>query len=145
MILPQVRDPRLITIRRGGTLTDEDHHHLALWAAACDEHVLPLFETAVPDDPRPRQAIAAVRAWVHGEMRMMQGRAAAQELVTSVRVGRGQVPVGVGEQVYARAGGCSPTPWLGVVDGRGACRSGQHVTQSGLVDSGTHDDQLVSE
>ena len=34
MILPTVRDPRLITIRRGGTLTDADHRMLALWAAA---------------------------------------------------------------------------------------------------------------
>lgn len=34
MILPEVRDPRLVTIRRGGTLTDVDHHLLALWVAA---------------------------------------------------------------------------------------------------------------
>jgi hypothetical protein len=40
MILPKVRDPRLVTIRRGGTLTDSDHHLLALWAASCAEHVL---------------------------------------------------------------------------------------------------------
>ncbi|HLA64550.1 MAG TPA: hypothetical protein VK610_08980 [Rhodothermales bacterium] len=29
MILPKVRDPRFITLRRGGTLTDADHHLLA--------------------------------------------------------------------------------------------------------------------
>src|SRR6185312_4212809 len=40
MILPKVRDPRFVTIRRGGTLTDADHHLLALWAASCAEHVL---------------------------------------------------------------------------------------------------------
>jgi len=33
MILAKVRDPRLVTIRRGGTLTDSDHHLFALWAA----------------------------------------------------------------------------------------------------------------
>ena len=44
MILPKVRDPRMITIRRGGSLTDSDHHLLALWAADCAEHVLPHFE-----------------------------------------------------------------------------------------------------
>jgi hypothetical protein len=32
-------------------------------AAACAEHVLYLFEKAQPDDPRPRQAIEAARAW----------------------------------------------------------------------------------
>jgi hypothetical protein len=75
MILPTVRDPRLITVRRGGTLTDADHHLLALWAAICAEHVLPLFERAVPEDDRPRQAIAAARSWVRGELPMMQARA----------------------------------------------------------------------
>ena len=51
MILPKVRDPRFVTIRRGGTLTDSDHHLLALWAATCAEHVLDLFESAQPDGP----------------------------------------------------------------------------------------------
>lgn len=75
MILSAVRDPRLVTIRRGGTLTDADHHALALWAAACAEHVLPLFEAVRPDDTRPREAIAAARAWTRGELPMMQTRA----------------------------------------------------------------------
>lgn len=54
MILPEVRDPRFITIRRGGSLTDSDHRLLALWAASCAERVLSLFESAHPADPRPR-------------------------------------------------------------------------------------------
>jgi len=54
MILPKDIDPRFITIRRGGTLTDPDHQLLALWAAACAEHVLHLFESVQPSDPRPR-------------------------------------------------------------------------------------------
>jgi hypothetical protein len=77
MILPEDRDPRFITIRRGGTLTDADHHLLALWAAACAEHVLPLFEAAKPEDARPRQAIELARAWARGEVLMSQSRAAA--------------------------------------------------------------------
>jgi len=76
VILPKVRDPRFVTVRRGGTLTDPNHHLLALWAAACAEHVLPLFESAHPGDPRPRQAIDATRAWVRGEVTMMESRAA---------------------------------------------------------------------
>ena len=74
MILPPVPDLRLVTIRRGGALTDADHHLLALWAASCAEHVLPLFEAVRPDDPRPRQAIEAARAWVRGDLPMMQAR-----------------------------------------------------------------------
>src|SRR5215510_8073556 len=76
MILPKVRDPRFVTVRRGGTLSDSDHHLLALWAASCAEHVLHLFESVQPDDPRPRDAIEHARAWVRGEVTMMQARAA---------------------------------------------------------------------
>ena len=85
MILPKDRDPRFITIRRGGTLTDSDHHLLALWAAACAEHVLHLFESAKPADPRPRQAIEQVRAWVRGEITMSQSRAAGGHAMAAAR------------------------------------------------------------
>lgn len=89
MILPKVPDPRFLTIRRGGTLTDSDHHLLALWAAACAEHVLPLFEAVRPGDPRPRQAIEHARAWVRGEVRMMQARAAGGHAMGAARELRG--------------------------------------------------------
>ncbi len=85
MILPKVRDPRFVTIRRGGTLTDADHHLLALWAASCAEHVLPLFESAEPGDSRPRDAIGAARAWVRGEVSMMQARAAGGHAMGAAR------------------------------------------------------------
>jgi immunity protein 5 of polymorphic toxin system len=89
MILPKERDPRFITIRRGGLLTDSDHHLLALWAAACAEHVLPLFEAVQPGDARPRQAIEQVRAWVRGEIPMMQARAAGGHAMGAARDLRG--------------------------------------------------------
>jgi immunity protein 5 of polymorphic toxin system len=89
MILPEVPDPRLVTIRRGGTLTDEHHHLLALWAASCAEHVLHLFETARPQDPRPRQAIEHTRAWVRGDVKMMQARAAGGHAMGAARDLRG--------------------------------------------------------
>ena len=89
MILPPVRDPRLVTIRRGGSLTDCDHHLLALWAAACAEHVLHLFESAHPGDPRPRQAIEHARAWVRGEVKMMESRAAGGHAMGAARDKRG--------------------------------------------------------
>ncbi|HEV2034652.1 MAG TPA: hypothetical protein VGU71_10735 [Candidatus Dormibacteraeota bacterium] len=76
MILPKDRDPRFITIRRGGTLTDSDHRLLAFWAAACAEHVLHLFESVQPSDARPREAIEQIRAWACVEIRMSQARAA---------------------------------------------------------------------
>ena len=89
MILPEVRDPRFVTIRRGGALTDSDHHLLALWAASCAEHVLHLFESAQPEDPRPREAIEHARAWVRGEVKMMQARAAGGHAMGAARNLRG--------------------------------------------------------
>ena len=89
MILPKDRDPRFVTIRRGGTLTDSDHQLLALWAAACAEHVLDLFEKAQPDDPRPRQAIAQARAWARGAITMSQARAAGGHAMAAARELRG--------------------------------------------------------
>jgi hypothetical protein len=89
MILSAVRDPRLVTIRRGGTLTDPDHHLLALWAASCAEHVLHLFESAHPADPRLRQAIEHARAWVRGEVTMMESRAAGGHAMGAARDQRG--------------------------------------------------------
>src|SRR5258706_4448962 len=85
MILPKKRDPRFITIRRGGTLTDSDHQLLALWAAACAEHVLHLFESTQPSDQRPRQAIAQARAWVRGEITMTQARSAGGHAMGAAR------------------------------------------------------------
>lgn len=76
-ILPKDRDPRLITVRRGGTLTDDDHRLLAEWAAQCAEHVLHLFEQAQPDDSRPRDALDICRAWIRGEVRMRDAHNAA--------------------------------------------------------------------
>ena len=77
MILPKVRDPRFITVRRGGILQDSDHRLLAGWAADCADHVLHLFEAAQPADARPRHAIELARAWVRGEITMTQSRTAA--------------------------------------------------------------------
>ncbi|MGB8384364.1 MAG: putative immunity protein [Dermatophilaceae bacterium] len=89
MILPKVRDSRFVTIRRGGTLTDPDHRLLALWAASCAEHVLVLFESAQPEDQRPRQAIEHARAWVRGEVKMMAARAAGGHAMGAARGLRG--------------------------------------------------------
>ena len=85
VILPNERDPRFVTIRRGGSLTDSDHHLLALWAASCAEHVLDRFESARPQDPRPRQAIEQVRAWARGEIRMSQARTAGGHAMAAAR------------------------------------------------------------
>jgi len=85
MILPKKRDPRFITVRRGGTLQDSDHHLLAVWAADCAQHVLHLFEEMQPNDDRPRRAIELARAWARGEITMSQARTAAGHAQAAAR------------------------------------------------------------
>ena len=76
-ILPAERDPRLITVRRGGTLTDEHHRLLAEWAAVCAEHVLHFFEDVQPGDTRPRDALGVGRGWIRGEVTMREAHRTA--------------------------------------------------------------------
>lgn len=85
MILTQPRDPRFITVRRGGTLSDAHHHLLAIWAAVCAEHILHFFEEARPGDDRPRYALEQNQAWVCGEIAMRQARKAAYDANAAAR------------------------------------------------------------
>ena len=60
-------------------LTDKtDHKTLAIWAIACAERVMPYFEEAYPEDPRPRQALVTLQAWIDkGVFRMAVIRGAS--------------------------------------------------------------------
>jgi hypothetical protein len=46
---------------------------------------LHLFEAVKPSDPRPRHAIEQVRAWVRGEIPMLQSRAAGGHAMAAAR------------------------------------------------------------
>ena len=85
MIFGDKPDPRLVTIRRGGTLTDADHHLLAVWAADCAEHVLHYFEREQPGDERPRRAIDLARIWARGEIAMTPARTAGGHAMGAAR------------------------------------------------------------
>lgn len=49
-------------------LSESDRRVVALWAADCAERVLPLFETEVPGDGRPRDGIERARAFGRGDL-----------------------------------------------------------------------------
>ena len=73
--------------RRPGalTLSEDDRRVLASWAAGCAERTLPLFEAAAPDDPRPREAIAGVRRFARGELRIGAARGLAAAAQAAAR------------------------------------------------------------
>ena len=54
-----------------------DRQELTLWAAACAARVLPIFESAAPDDARPGAALEGARAFARGEIRISRARALA--------------------------------------------------------------------
>jgi hypothetical protein len=79
------RDPRFVTIHRGGDLDLATHRLLVAWAADCAEHVLPLFTEVHPSDARPSHAIAIAREWASGNATVAQAREAAFEAHAAAR------------------------------------------------------------
>jgi len=72
------------------TLSVDDRRTVAWWAADCSEHVLVIYEEAVPGDTRVRAAIEQARSFAAGELDVMaavrvrggQAGAAAREAPT---------------------------------------------------------------
>jgi hypothetical protein len=57
---------------------ETDKRTLAVWAADCAGRVLHFFEEKYPDDPRPKNALEACRAWINtGVFKMADIRKAA--------------------------------------------------------------------
>ena len=90
------RNPRLVRLSRGGSMTDETHRALAHWAAACAARVLPLFPA---QDARPAEAIEAARRWAEGGITTMEARAFATRAHAAAREATGAA------QYAARAAG----------------------------------------
>jgi len=63
-----------------------DHKTLAVWAIDCVERVMPYFEEKYPEDPRPRNAIKTLQAWVRtGIFKMAVIRRAALDSHAAAR------------------------------------------------------------
>lgn len=60
-------------MRSPQTLSEADRRAVAGWAADCAEHVLPIFEDAIPGDRRPRDLIARARRFASGELTVAEG------------------------------------------------------------------------
>jgi hypothetical protein len=67
------------------TLSEEDRRVLAVWAADCAERTLSLFEARAPSDTRPRAAIAGLRAFARGELRIGRLRALSAQAHAAAR------------------------------------------------------------
>ena len=67
------------------TLSEADRRIVAIWAADCADRVLGLFESEAPVDARPRQAIAGLRAFARGELRVWPTRSLAGHAQAAAR------------------------------------------------------------
>src|SRR5581483_5361016 len=83
-------------------LTLEDLRGVGRWAADCAERVLPLFETKVPSDPRPSEAIEGSREFARGGKRTARLRTVALAALAAAREA-GDEAAGAA----ARAAGCA--------------------------------------
>ena len=63
-----------------------DHQILGIWARECANRVMAYFEAAFPDDPRPRQALETLQAWIDtGEFSMAVIRKASLDAHAAAR------------------------------------------------------------
>lgn len=60
-------------VRSPQTLSQADRRTVAAWAADCAEHVLEIYEAALPGDARPRDLISRARAFARGELAVTDG------------------------------------------------------------------------
>jgi hypothetical protein len=82
-----MRDRRFVAKHRGGPLSKNKHYLMALWAAACAEHVLSvLWKNDI--DQRPINAVRQARAWAGGEISVGDARKAAVAAHASARASR---------------------------------------------------------
>ncbi len=86
-----------------------DQKILAVWALDCAERVLPIFEEKYPNDPRPREAFEAGRAWVHGEIRVGEARKAAFSAHAVARTAAGDPPASFAARAPGHAAATSHT------------------------------------
>ena len=66
-------------------MTLDDLRVVGLWAVACAERVLPLFEAAAGADPRPREAIEGIREFAHGGKRAARLRVLSLAALAAAR------------------------------------------------------------
>lgn len=89
-------------------LSEADLRALARWAAVCAARALPLFEAIAPEDPRPRDAIAAARAFARSGKRTAALRKVALAAFAAAR----QVGDPVGHAAARAAGAAASSAYL---------------------------------
>jgi len=84
------------------------HRRLALEAAKDALAVLPLFEAEHPEDPRPRAAIDALRAWARGVVTLGMAEVRALSLASHAAAGAARTDAA---RLAARAAGQAIATW----------------------------------
>ncbi|BBG04712.1 MULTISPECIES: putative immunity protein [Pseudonocardia] len=89
-------------------LTMDELRVVAGYTLSCAEEVLPLFEDAAPDDPRPRAAVQAARVFVDGAERSRLQRVTALDAHRAAKV----ATTGPGRHAAHAAGDAAASAYL---------------------------------
>lgn len=106
--LKRAKKPKAPVLSQPVPRNSPAHKRLALKAAKEAERVLPYFEREHPKDPRPREAIAALRAWAQGkrELGMAQVRKLSLDAHAAARAAKSNTA-----RFAARAAGQAVATW----------------------------------
>ena len=74
-----MRDKRFVAVHRGGTLSNEQHCQLIIWAHDCAKHVLPFFGEQI--DERLINALLVAKKWKLGNATLGDARNASLEAI----------------------------------------------------------------
>jgi hypothetical protein len=131
-----MRDARFKALHRGGPLDLQSHRLLATWAASCAEHVLRLSCEQLPDDDRPRKAIATARAWALGKATVGEARAAALKAHAAARASA----IGAARAAARAAGHAAATAHVA----EHALRAAEYAIQAMQAGCGGRDDAIAA-
>jgi hypothetical protein len=98
-----------------------DERTAGLFAADCAEHVLGIFESALPGDDRPRRAVEAARAYANGEIGEEELRAAGADAWDAAEAAG---------WAAASAWAAATATWCAIEAARGAARAAADAAEA---------------
>jgi len=75
-----------------------------------DEHFLPIYENACPDDSRPRRALEAGRAWLRKEIKLPEAKTAILECHSAAREAESDPVIQAAARTIGQAASSIHTP-----------------------------------
>ena len=92
-----MRDKRFIAEHRGGSLKQEQHRQLMMWACDCAEHVLP-YVGEKPDE-RLKNALLVAKGWIKGKTTVGEARKASLSAISVANESSNPIAISVARAI----------------------------------------------